>query len=140
MRITFSENLNVDTKYLKLCLLFVFLATCFGCSAKIKVSEEPPPVFHFSGYNTCTLFEITDDSGTVWKIYPKTKVSLDEINPIKYGELPSSWLQEIPKNSTPPPTLVEGKRYLAVAVILDADVVRAKFTIKEGKVVELPSQ
>lgn len=137
MRI-FSENVNADTRYLKICLLFVLLATCFGCSAKIKVNNDLPPVFHLSGDNQCMLFQVSDDKGPIWKIYPNGNVRLNEIKTIKYGELPSYWEQEIPKDPTPPPPLVEGKKYLAFAVVLDSDVVRVNFTIKDGKAVELP--
>ena len=141
MQISFSESRKVNMpKCVLLGLLVILLLTFVSCSSpRIKVSKEAPPIFYTSGDNIVTLFQVSSDAGAVWKIYPEGRVSLGEIKTIKYGEVPPSWKQEAPLNSAPPP-LVEGEKYQAFAVISDSDVVRVYFTIKEGKILELPKE
>jgi hypothetical protein len=139
MQISFSKHKKTDVLLILLITLLFIFAGCSG--PKIKVSENNPPIFHTSGDYRITFFQISDDSGVVWNIYPKGKrVTLSDIATIKYGEVPSSWEQDFPKNLTPPPPLIEGKKYQAFAVIYDADVARVNFTIRDGKVVELPKE
>ena len=117
----------------------LFMLSLTGCSGqKIRSSQEVPPIFYTSGDAPIELFQVSRGSEEVWRIYPnRREITLDKIAAIKYGEAPSAWTQEFPENSAPRP-LVEGEKYEAFAVLLGSDVARFHFTIKDGKVVELP--
>jgi len=127
-------------RYILLGLVITLLLTFVSCSSpKIKVSKEIPLTFDTSGHNIVTLFQVSNNSGPIWRIYPNNVLSLSDVKTIKYGEVPLSWKQDFPLNSAPPP-LVEGEEYQAFAVVSDSDVVRVYFTMKEGKIVELPKK
>lgn len=105
----------------------------------MSVSSEAPPKFHLTGRGNFMFFEIALRSGqVVWKIHPKEpNVSVGQISVIKYGDIPSTCLQLAPANSPPPP-LIEGEIYFAAAMATDSAGVQIRFTIKNGKVVEIP--
>lgn len=111
------------------------LLSMMGCSSpKMTVGETAPPSFTMSGNNAANLFQVSDGENVIWKIYPKAnQFKLSEFGTIVYGQVPAACEQVIPKGQPPPP-LMEGKTYTAVAVISDADAVRVRFEIKDGKV------
>lgn len=135
-----TSKIKRNTILFLIAVIFLVIALCYSIltsSPKIIVNKENPPTFYMSGDNRVIFFQVSNDSGPVWKIYPAgSRFSLSDIRAIKYGEVPSSWTQEIPLNSAPLP-LGEGKEYQAFAVIFDSDVVRVNFTIKDGKVAGL---
>lgn len=124
---------NICRAVVTLALLLILT----GCSShKMEVGENVPPTFTMSGNNSANLFQVTDGENVIWKIYPKaSQFKLSEFGTIVYGQVPASCEQVIPKGEPPPP-LVEGKTYQAVAVISDADALRVSFEIKDGKVIK----
>lgn len=110
-----------------------------GCSRPgLSVDEKEPATFHLTGNNQVELFQVGNSAGRVWLLYPKKKrLSLNELATITYGEVPATCWQEIPTNASAPPSLLEGEEYYAVAVIFDDPPVRARFTVKGGKIVPL---
>lgn len=112
-----------------------------GCSKpELTVGPQPPPTFRLSGGNRIIFFHVADKSGAVWKVLPNGgHVTLDEVGTVRYGEVPACCRQVLPADTSHPPALVEGETYYAVASVFDSDAVRAKFTIRDGRVVELPA-
>ena len=120
-------------------LMNALVLSFLGCSRpQMSLIKETPPSFQLSGTNRVSLFQVSSESGILWKIYPKKNdLSLGQLGIIKYGQVPSSCYQAVPEDSALPPPLVEGETYYAVAIIFDSDAIRTHFTIKDGKIVEL---
>lgn len=116
--------------------------TLSGCSKpQVTVGPQTPLTFRLSGSNSVIFFQVADRSGVVWKVLPNSDgLTLDEISTARYGKVPASCRQMIPSDAAPPPTLVEGETYHAVASIFDSDAARVSFTIKDGRVVELTAE
>jgi hypothetical protein len=138
------RNLNFTVAHLyhlfQISFAVVILSLSFGCENhwRIRVSDDSPPTFYFSGGGQLNFFQVKDSSDKIlWKLYPKdSNVYLWKISSIKYGEVPSSCTQYIPKDSFPPP-LIEGEIYYASGNTGGAPTANITFTIKDGKVVEL---
>lgn len=143
MRDSFTDSIR-KSRRLRQCLFFGLLSGTMllflACGGKftIKVNTEAPPTFSLSGNGALLSFEVKGKSGpTLWKIYgPKNHSSLQEITPIKYGEVPPGCTQSIPTN-LPPPPLIEGEIYNAVGIVTDSEAGHVQFTIRDGKVTKI---
>ena len=105
-----------------------------GCShPQIQVSDRTPVSFKLSGSETIQFFQIATADSVIWRIGPTEGLSLSKLGRIKYGELPQSCLQTLPKLEPAPP-LRDGIEYSATAVIFDEGPVVLKFSISNGMV------
>lgn len=128
-----------------------------GCesSPTISIDVSNPPTFVFSGEGHLDFFVLreiapenqnvpnveqdTDKNKVLWRISPKTSSGGDIQNlpPITYGKVPVDFIQETPPEGGPIP-LIEGKVYEAggPAIVMPQGYLR--FTIRQGKVVQIP--
>src|SRR4030095_14725799 len=106
-------------------LIVVGILSCVSCnSLRVYVSDKIPPSFTFNvgrfaecctDFKVFAVFEEGSDHA-LWKIVARDIVYRNEADSlvIHYGTIPDRFVQEIPQ-SGPPPQLVSGKQYLAVA-------------------------
>lgn len=143
--------------------LFLLLLVMLGCShaaceRNTVVSfadDKNPPTFDLDGNGTLNFFWVSEVNAPqpipenarartgrdrlIWEIWP-TNVSsprIYDLPNISYGQIPPGFTQKIPKQGEPPP-LVEGKIYEAGGPSSSANMETFRFTIKNGKAVELP--
>ena len=83
-------------------------------------------------------YSSTGQGDNVWVIGPQGSFPLSHFSPtkIKYGELPSGWKQERPKDGSNPPPLMEGKTYVMICLMTNVESKAPIFTIKNGKAVQ----
>jgi hypothetical protein len=139
----------------------VVLATAFAvmvsiinmaCERATTISFEDgnPPKFVLSGSGSLGLLRVggpdkqRDAFGETaflyWVIEPITKDSdrsVESIGPITYSQVPSGYKQVYPENGEAPP-LIEGKRYSIKISTINAPGIIKDFTIRDGKVTEVP--
>jgi hypothetical protein len=110
------------------------------------MTTSNPPTFELSGSGRLfflSVFEVPQGRPSsihvpkMWEIRP-TDENLG-LEPITYylGIVPPSFRQTIPSSGAPPP-LIEGKIYDAGGPALEANGGSIRFTIKDGRAVELP--
>ena len=139
-----SSNLRV-----KLSIISMFiLLTVTGCerSMTIKMDTSNPPTFRLSGSGRLFFFSVfevpqgkpsTIDDPKMWEIRPTEENLMSKLPPITYGAVPKGFTQTIPTTGVPP-ALVEGKIYEAGGPALEANGGSIRFTIKDGRAVEVP--
>jgi predicted Zn-dependent protease len=77
-------------------------------------------------------------SSLIWKIVPSgPPPRLKDIGEIVYGRVPSTFVQEVPKNEEYPPSLIEGGVYSITVVTRGDNHPSVIFSIRNGKVVKL---
>jgi hypothetical protein len=123
-----------------------------ACERATTLSFEGgnPPKFVMTGSGSLGLLRVTgpdkqrDTFGEAaflyWVIEPITKDSdrsVERIGPITYGQVPSGYMQVYPEKGEAPP-LIEGKIYTGKISANNAPGVIKKFTIRDGKVTEVP--
>jgi hypothetical protein len=78
--------------------------------------------------------------GGIWQIEPEGETKeliVSQYPRIKYGEVPSGFVQRIPKGGVAPPQLEEGKTYNVWAPTFNANGGGVRFVVKNGRSVEL---
>lgn len=75
----------------------------------------------------------------LWQIWPKgiPGTAIPDLPHITYAEVPAGFTQKIPAQGAPAP-LVEGKIYEAGGPSSGANMNVFRFTIKDGRAVEMP--
>jgi hypothetical protein len=99
-----------------------------GCEEhpyKVSIDGKVPPTFKINTNGTVYFIRITKSPAPESEIYPNEaglwqielidKTALYQYPEIKYGVVPNSFIQKIPKNDAPPPALIEGQEYLFFA-------------------------
>jgi hypothetical protein len=138
-------------------LVLIILCSCNPApdtAIYVTVSEKIPPSFSFSGPWWARDFQIieldphsidrhTQDEGHVKKIWLITLgfnkgLRANKWPTITYGVTPDGFTQEIPAKDAPPPSLVEGKIYVAQVLDNAFNGGACHFMIRNGKPVEVP--
>jgi hypothetical protein len=151
--------MSIIKRLLLLTLVIGCALTGHGCYVKVRMNESVPPTFTFSqngddvGY--LDFFAVTEIAAenvgappdkqdwrkdvTIWKIWPKgtAEGTIANLPPITYGVVPEGFTQEIPTEGPPPP-LAEGRVYRAGGPGVSMPWGVMRFTVRDGKVVELP--
>src|SRR5262249_48627232 len=123
-----------------------------ACERATTISFEGgnPPKFVMTGSGSLGLLRVLgpekqrDVFGEApffyWVIEPLTKDSdrsVEKMGPITYGQIPSGYKQVYPENGKAPP-LIEGKLYSIKIDTINAPGIIKNFTIRDGKVTEVP--
>jgi hypothetical protein len=118
---------------------------------KVTLDGKMPPTFKLSGSGSIFFLRIIEatseeesiaDVPAIWEIKPH--VGLSETNAsrlpeVTYGMTPPGFVQAIPAQGEPPP-LEEGKVYNLWAPTLGANGGGIRFTIRDGKSIEVPTR
>ena len=131
----------------------IYLASCGLISereTKVKIESDNFPVFHITGSGTLGDFVIfgpkqrdigSDRNFAVWEIMPINGYlrgqRVEEINSIRYGEVPKGYEQIYPENNAPPPSLLPEKKYEYWFQTINAGHARGFFEIRNGKAMEV---
>jgi hypothetical protein len=147
--------------FIKLLLTLVISCALMSCGSgvTVRMNDSVPPSFTFSQNGShvdyLDFFVVTEiapenlrvgrheqdqkKNVTIWVIWPKgtSEGTISNLPPITYGIVPEGFTQETPAKGAPP-ALAEGKVYQAGGpeVSMPNGVIR--FTIRDGKSVELP--
>jgi hypothetical protein len=121
----------------------------------ISVDTQNPPTFVFRGGGNIeflSVIEIAPENQNVpdveqdnsknkvlWWIWPTSSAAgeVRNLSGITYGKVPARFVQKTPANGPPPP-LIEGKTYEAGGPPISSRNIYLRFTIREGKVVQIP--
>lgn len=148
-------------------LTLLLIAVFAGCEidTKVRVTEDNPPKFTFSGNGILaqmyvsgpfTLDELrliaedklltkeealkikqmVGDNRVLWQIDPGTGKYISDLPVVIYGELPKDFKQVYPKNNIKPPSLLEGKYYSIYPPSHNANYRMTYFVVKNGKIFE----
>ena len=130
-----------------LILSLMLLVILTGCERSMTVTMDGvnPPSFQLSGSGRLVFFAVTEvpegrrskiNDPSMWEIRPTDENLISALPAITYGVVPLGFKQTIPSSGAPPP-LVEGKVYEAGGPAFNANGGSMRFTIKEGKAVEV---
>jgi hypothetical protein len=139
-------------------LIFLVLGcTHAACERNTIISfadDKNPPTFSLNGNGTLNFFWVSEVDAPppipedvrlmngkdrmIWEIWPTNvpSTSIYDLPKIVYGKIPDGFTQKIPVQVEPPP-LIEGKIYEAGGPSSGANMEIFRFTIKDGKAVEL---
>jgi len=127
-------------------LVLVAVASC-EIDTSVTVDGKNPPSFRVSGsggINFVRIVDVSDCKGSLldcpvlWQIDPAGgQVAIADLPAITYGHVPPGFHQTTPSNDAPPPPLVDGKTYTVYTPTYNANGGGVRFTIVEGKSVEL---
>src|SRR5215204_652888 len=113
-------------------LAFIGVLVSAGCErdTKIEFDRKVPPTFTLSGNGQLWWIEVTDLSPSeisvyapervIWKIRPTGQNTPWRLAPIRYGIVPSGFVQEIPAVGAPP-SLAQEKPYSVSAPTSNAN-------------------
>jgi hypothetical protein len=129
---------------------FVMLVTLTGCERDMTLTMDGanPPTFKLSGSGRLIFFAVSEvpqgrpskiDDPKVWEIRPIDENLISKLPAITYGVIPKGFRQITPSADAPPP-LVEGKVYKAGGPAFNANGGSIRFTIKDGRAVEVPEK
>lgn len=117
-----------------------------GCERRmtVTINAANPPTFQLSGSGRLIFFTVYEpvqgrpsiNDPKMWEIRPTDENLISKLPNITYGVIPPGFKQTIPTAGIPPP-LVEGKVYNAGGPAFEADGGSIRFTIKDGKPVEI---
>jgi hypothetical protein len=155
-------TMKVPQRNTRLAFLLLLLAVlaCNHASCErnttISIAENTnPPTFGLDGNGTLNFFWVSEVNASqpipeevrrlngkdriIWEIWPTNvpSTSIYDLPKIVYGKIPAGFTQKIPEQGGAQP-LVEGKVYEAGGPSSGADMEVFRFTIKNGKAVELP--
>ena len=137
------------------CLLMIVWSTSCERHPIISVDDQNPPTFVFGGGGNIQFFTVielapkdlnvpdverrTDEDKVLWSIWPLRSADseVENLSGITYGNVPSRFVQKTPTEGPPPP-LVEGKTYEAGGPPISSRNIYLRFTIRDGKVVQIP--
>jgi hypothetical protein len=134
---------------LTMCLLCALIM--IGCEedTRIRIDGENPPTFRFTGSGQVYFMRVIKEpsepkdweknEGGIWQLNlseETKKTSVSNYPAIKYGQTPVGFIQVVPKDGLPPP-LEEGKTYFLFTPTIGANGDGIKFTIKNGRSIEL---
>ena len=123
-----------------------------GCEidTKAHVDGKNPPTIKLSGNGKINFLRVMQEpfeanffekaKGGLWQIEPRgdtREKMIFQYPPIKYGEVPPGFVQVVPEDNSPPPTLEEGKTYRVWAPTYNANGGDVSFAIESGKSVEV---
>ena len=140
---------------LRTCSPFTVCLLCavimIGCeeNTRIRIDGENPPTFRFTGSGQVYFMRVIKEpsepkdweknEGGIWQLNlseETKKKSVSNYPAIKYGQTPVGFIQVVPKDGVPPP-LEEGKTYFLFTPTIGANGDGIKFTIKNGRSIEL---
>jgi hypothetical protein len=98
----------------------------------MKFGSDGPHSLRARSRNHATI-----DDPKMWEIRPPEENLISKFPPITYGVVPKGFTQTIPTAGVPP-ALLEGKVYEAGGPALEANGGSIRFTIKDGRAVEVP--
>ena len=141
--------------------LMLFLSLCYGtigCSnevdMKVSIDGKNPPTFKLSGSGELDILLVVevasenqqvmstqrqpDKDVVLWEIWPdkSTETEIKKLPHIKYGTVPSGFIQKIPAGGQPSP-LIEGRVYAAGGPARNANGGSIWFSIRNGESVEV---
>lgn len=149
-----SFHVRITITVLAILALCLFL----GCEVDTRVSIDGanPPTFSFTGSGYLTFFSVNEIASenanvadveqdraknkTIWSVWPSQPLAtpMSKTPPITYGKIPKGFYQKVPQDA-PAPALVEGKVYEAGGPAASANGGYVRFTVRDGKTVELPT-
>jgi len=128
-------------------LLLISFPTCER-DTKLTLTGHNPPTFKITGSGQLSMLrmhgpKVRDVPGEtafiIWEIGPKDGLfngrDVEDLESIKYGEIPTGYVQRYPEKGAPPP-LLEGESYDVFIDTASANGARAYFTIRDDKVIE----
>lgn len=133
-------------------LITVSVAVFSSCEVDttVTIKGDNPPTFVMSGSGSLALLRIQGQkvrdtpaifASVVWEIRSKdgriNGTRLESLGSIIYGRVPEGYVQVYPEHGDAPP-LIEGQKYHAFFDTVNANGARVHFTIRDGKVVEVP--
>lgn len=144
----FRKQANFNLKIKVSIITSVILVTFTGCerAMTIKMTASNPPTFELSGSGRLFFFSVFEvpqgrpssiDDPKMWEIRPIDENLISKLPAITYGVVPTGFKQTIP-DAGAPPALIEGKVYEAGGPALEANGGSIRFTIRDGKAVEVP--
>lgn len=150
--------MNRDSQLAFLLLICLALGcTHAACERNTVVSfadDGNPPTFNLDGNGTLNFFWVSEVDAPqpipedvrlmngkdrmIWEIWPTNvpSTSIYDLPEIVYGKIPNGFTQKVPVEGEPPP-LIEGKIYEAGGPSSGANMEIFRFTIRNGKAVEL---
>jgi len=155
-----SSNMTIKQTVLLITIL-VGLLLGFSCTRDVtlKINDKNPPTFTFdrnhSEVDRLLLFvvqeiapenadvpylkQVHDKNKTIWRIKPiqSENGAFANLGPIVYGSVPTGFEQELPTGRAPQ-ALEEGKLYEAGGPYVMMNLGRVRFTIRNGRVHEVP--
>lgn len=134
----------------RLCLIVLFAAILFTTSScevdsKLSITGGNTPSFVMTGNGRLTSLRLRgpdkqreadgEDAFLYWVIESQDGSDrvVSDVSPIIYGRVPEGYRQVYPEKGLPP-QLVEGDRYYAQVVTMNANGDGKYFTIRQGKV------
>lgn len=126
----------------------MFLVTLTGCERDMTLTMDAanPPTFKLSGSGRLIFFAVTEvrqgrhskiNDPAMWEIRPTDENLISKLPAITYGVVPAGFRQTIPSAGVPP-ALVQEKFYEAGGPAFNANGGSIRFTIKDGRAVEVP--
>jgi hypothetical protein len=138
--------LQVTLNAKRLIAALIVAVTLTACERDMSVSMDGanPPTFKLSGSGRLIFFVVFEpakgkpsmDDPKMWEIRPTTENLISRLPPITYGTVPPGFRQTTPSSGAPPP-LIEGRIYKAGGPAFNANGGSIRFTIKDGKAIEL---
>ncbi len=132
-------------------LMFVYQGCKIEIDTAIKITNSTdPPTFALSGngclgrfiiFGPLQDFHYQENWPILWAIVPNTEMAekrIYELQQITFGKLPIGFKQINPMGK--PEAFSEGKLYSAVANTNGANTGYLHFTIRNGKITELPKE
>lgn len=139
-----TKDLSTSSLVVVFLLLICVLPT-EGCTTPVNISVEGgnPPVFNFTGDGYVDFIRVygpktsNEDAPLIWMIAPSgtSGAIVNEMPPLRYGEIPAGFRQDSPKDG-PPSSLLEGVVYQVQLKVVKGENTRRFFVIRNGKAVE----
>ena len=113
----------------------------------LTMNDVNPPTFKLAGSGRLIFFLVYEpvpgkpllDDPVMWEIRPTEENLISILPPITYGVVPPGFRQLTHREDQAPP-LVEGKVYQAGGPAFDANGGSIRFTIKDGRPIELKGE
>jgi hypothetical protein len=153
-----KASINRNSQLAFALVIFIVLGcTHAACERDTTISladKQNPPTFSLKGNGTLNFFWVSEVDAQqpipkdeklmngkdriIWEIWPTNvpSTSIYDLPEIVYGKIPNGFTQKVPVQVEPPP-LIEGKIYEAGGPSSGANMEIFRFTIKDGKAVEL---
>jgi hypothetical protein len=121
-------------------------AACERSTTVAIYESKNPPTFSLSGNGYLNFFWVSEvdaqtmkrSDRTLWEVWPThiQSTAIPDLPHITYGRVPAGFTQKVPARGAPAP-LLEGKIYEAGGPSSGAAMNVFRFTIKDGKAVEV---
>jgi hypothetical protein len=141
-------SLQTTSNVKRLIVGLIIAVTLTGCERDMTLTMDGanPPTFKLSGSGRLIFFTVYEpvqgrpsiDDPVMWEIRPTDENLISKLPAITYGVVPLGFRQTIPIAGEAPPQLVAGKVYSAGGPAFDANGGSIRFTIKDGRAIELP--